>query len=138
MAEIKLTMTRSHDKRSHGEPCTMCNIVNQKSCMDCIMIEFFKSPNQCLNIKASYLPECTYIYVIYKLSGLDFSRKKIKSVLSFCSDSKKYISWDFSKIPFLETNLGKTQLSLSLRIILMIVRGQPGNPANFRDKNIVC
>lgn len=89
--------------------------------MDCIMIEFFTSPIQRLNIKASYLPECTYIYVIYKLSGLDFSRKKIKSVL-----------------PFLETNLGKTQLSLRLRIILMFVRDQPGNPPNFRDKNIVC
>ena len=67
-----------------------------------------------------------------------FLEKNLSLYLSFCSDSKKYLSWDFSKIPFIETNLGKTQLSLSLRIILMFVRGQPGNPPNFRDKNIVC
>ena len=46
-----------------------------------------------------------------------FLEKNLSLYLSFCSDSKKYLSWDFSKIPFLETNLGKTQLSL--RIILM-------------------
>jgi hypothetical protein len=41
-------------------------------------------------------------------TGLDFSKKNLSLYLSFCSDSKKYLSWDFSKIPFLETNLGKT------------------------------
>ena len=81
-------------------------------------------------------------HLLQKLYGcLDwpgFLEKNLSLYLSFCSDSKKYLSWDFSKIPFLETNFGKTQLSLSLRIILMFVRGQPGNPPNFRDKNIIC
>jgi hypothetical protein len=52
-----------------------------------------------------------------------FLEKNWSLYLSFCSDSKKYLSWDFSKIPFLETNLGKTQLSFNLRIMLMFVRG---------------
>ena len=57
-------------------------------------------------------------------TGLDFSKKN----LVFAQIQRNISAEIFLKFYFSKQTRGKTQLSLSLRIILMFVRGQPRNP----------